>query len=129
MPRRTGDLAASMRATTAHMPGHWMFLPIAKGKRRRRVVLRLMESSADVRPISAPITLDSWIRAGNGDASGFWLQSVLSRLTFGSAGAVWGDKALIAREEATRPASTSPRRTTTRSSATPGRSSCGPAAS
>lgn len=53
----------------------------------------------DAAPISGPQTLDSWIRAADGDASGFWLQSLLGRMAFPEA-QVWGDAASIAREDA-----------------------------
>jgi pimeloyl-ACP methyl ester carboxylesterase len=95
---RTDDLAASMRATATDIPDHWLFLPIATGNVRLASFFGLMESSSDAAPISGPLTLDSWIRAADGDASGFWLQSLLGRFAFPEA-QVWGDVASIARED------------------------------
>ncbi len=95
---RVDDLAASMRATSADMPDHWMFLPIESNNVRLASFFGLVNSAPDASPISGPMTLDSWIRAADGDASGFWLQSVLSRMAFPET-QVWGDAASIARED------------------------------
>ena len=88
--RRTDDLAASMRRTGAAMPQRWFFLPIKPGNVRVASFFGLMESvSAGAQP-SAPMTLDAWLSAGEGDASGFWFLSlivdVLSPASF-----VWGE--------------------------------------
>jgi pimeloyl-ACP methyl ester carboxylesterase len=95
---RTGDLAASMRATSSEVPDRWLFLPIEANNVRLASFFGLVESSPDASPISGPMTLDSWIRAADRDASGFWLQSVLSRMAFPET-QVWGDAASIARED------------------------------
>ena len=107
---RTHDLFASMRATSANMPDHWLFLPVEPNNVRVATFFGLVESSPDASPISGPMTLDSWIRAADGDASGFWLQSTLGRLVFPEA-QVWGDAASVAREDfdAARAAFSSPR--------------------
>jgi pimeloyl-ACP methyl ester carboxylesterase len=95
---RVRDLAASMRETSADMPGDWMFLPVEANNVRLASFFGLVNSAPDASPISGPMTLDSWIRAADGDASGFWLQSVLSRIVFPET-QVWGDAASIARED------------------------------
>jgi len=96
---RTDDLAASMRATASDIPDHWLFLPIAAGNVRVASFFGLMDSSQDAAPISGPMTLDSWIQAAHGDASGFWLQSALARLAFSGGAIVWGERASIVRQD------------------------------
>jgi pimeloyl-ACP methyl ester carboxylesterase len=95
---RVRDLAASMRATSADMPDRWLFLPIEADNVRLASFFGLMESQADAAPISGPMTLDSWIGAGEGDPSGFWLQSLFGRMAFPEA-QVWGDAMSVARED------------------------------
>ena len=90
----------------------------------------LMESTSEAAPLSAPMTLDSWLSAAEGDASGFWFQSLSADLAFPKL-FVWGEYA------ADRPGPTRARRRATsrpagrpaRSSATPHRRSSGAAAS
>ena len=60
---RTDDLAASMRRTAADIPDHWWFLPIKTGNVRIASFFGLMESTSEAAPISAPMTLDSWLSA------------------------------------------------------------------
>ena len=96
---RTDDLAASMRATAADIPDHWLFLPLAPGNVLGASFFGLMDSSSDASPMSGPMTLDSWIRAADGDASGFWLQSLLGRLILPEAW-VWGEAMSIGRQDA-----------------------------
>jgi len=96
---RTGDLAASMRRTAAHIPGHWWFLPIKKGNVRIASFFGLTDSTQAAAPLSAPMTLDSWLAAAHGDPSGFWLQSTLADLAFPQA-FVWGEMAAMGRADA-----------------------------
>src|SRR5579875_1044416 len=99
--RRTPDLAASLRSSVAHAPGHWLFLPIHKGDFQAAAFFGLMnETSGGGGPIAAPLTLDSLLSADRGDASGAWFLSMMARLTFPSA-FVWGDLAAIGRSDAT----------------------------
>jgi pimeloyl-ACP methyl ester carboxylesterase len=77
---RTDDLAASMGRTNAAMPGRWLFLPIKASNVRIFAYFGLMESSSATAPLSAPETLDAWLSAAEGDASGFWLQSLAGDL-------------------------------------------------
>ena len=96
---RTGDLAASMRRTAAHMPDHWLFLPIKTGNVRLASFFGLMDSTSAATPLSSPMTVDSWLSAAHGDASGFWLQSLMADFAFPNA-EVWGDVAAASRADA-----------------------------
>jgi pimeloyl-ACP methyl ester carboxylesterase len=97
--RRTGDLAASLRETAADMPDRWFFLPIKTGNVRVASFWGLAESTSEATPLSAPMTLSSWLSAADGDASGFWFQSLLADLAFPQA-FVWGELAAMARADA-----------------------------
>jgi pimeloyl-ACP methyl ester carboxylesterase len=90
--RRTGDLALSMTRTAREIPDHWLFLPIKKGNVRVASFYGLMESTSEAAPISAPMTLSSWLSATQGDASGFWFVSLLADLAFPKS-FVWGELA------------------------------------
>jgi pimeloyl-ACP methyl ester carboxylesterase len=96
---RTADLATSMRRTGANMPDRWLFLPIKQGNVRVESFVALMESTSLMAPLSAPTTLDSWLSAAEGDASGFWFQSLLADLVLPRA-FVWGQYAAAARLDA-----------------------------
>jgi|KBSMisStaDraftv2_1062788.scaffolds.fasta_scaffold19490_2 pimeloyl-ACP methyl ester carboxylesterase len=96
---RTDDLAASMRRTSAHMPDHWLFLPIKRGNVRLASFFGLMDSSSAAAPISSPMTLDSWLSAANGDASGLWFMSLMADIAFPQA-QVWGDVGAASRADA-----------------------------
>jgi pimeloyl-ACP methyl ester carboxylesterase len=96
---RTDDLAASMKRTAAHIPDHWLFLPIKRGNVRLTSFFGLMDSSSEAAPISSPMTIDSWLSAANGDASGFWFESLMADLAFPQA-EVWGDVAAASRADA-----------------------------
>lgn len=85
--RRTDDLAATMRRTSAHMPERWLFLPINQNNVRVLSFFGLMESTTDA-PLAAPQTLDSWLSAAQGDTSGFWLMSLIG--DFAPFPFVWG---------------------------------------
>jgi pimeloyl-ACP methyl ester carboxylesterase len=96
---RTNDLAATLRTTSTHLPDHWWFLPIKSGNVRLGSFFGLMNSTSAASPISAPMTLSSWISASNGDPSGLWLMSVLSELVFPTV-QVKGDVAAVSRTDA-----------------------------
>ncbi len=96
---RTDDLAASMRETGADIPGRWFFLPIKEGNVRVASFYGLMESTLENAPLSSPMTLNSWLSADEGDASGFWLQSLLADLFFPGS-FVWGEYAAAATSDA-----------------------------
>ena len=88
-----------MRRTAADIPDRWCFLPIKEGNVRVASFYGLMESTTENAPLSAPMTLDSWLSAAEGDASGFWFQSLLADLAFPEA-FVWGEYAAAARLDA-----------------------------
>lgn len=91
---RTDDLAAALRRTAAAMPDRWLFLPINESNARVFTFFGLMESTPAEAPLSAPTTLDAWLSAAEGDASGLWLQSLfldLFPMPF-----VWGQYAAAA---------------------------------
>jgi pimeloyl-ACP methyl ester carboxylesterase len=98
---RTNDLVATMRQTAADMPERWFFLPIKGGNVRVTSFYGLMETTSDAAegPLSGPITLDAWLAAADGDASGFWFQSLLADLAFPES-FVWGQMAAAARLDA-----------------------------
>ena len=96
---RTDDLAASMRETAADMPDRWFFLPIKEGNVRVASFFGLMESTSENAPISSPMTIDAWHAAADGDASGFWLQSLAADLAFPQS-FVWGQYAAFASADA-----------------------------
>src|SRR5215203_1508886 len=79
---RTDDLAATMRRTVADMPDRWLFLPIKDANVRVVSMYGLLDSTAAASPTPAPMTLDAWLSAAEGDASGFWFTSVLGDLLF-----------------------------------------------
>jgi RND superfamily putative drug exporter len=96
--KRTDDLAASMRETSAHMPKRFWGLPIAAGTAKMASFYGLMESTSESAPLSAPMTLDSWISAADGDPSGLWFMGLMGRMAFPEA-FVWGEVAAVARAD------------------------------
>ena len=98
---RTPDLAASVKSSFAHVPSHWLFLPIKKGDFKAAAFFGLMnETSAGGDSIAAPLTINSLLSADKGDASGAWFLSFMAQLTFPSS-FVWGEMAAIGRSDAT----------------------------
>ena len=79
---RTDDLAATMRRTAADIPDRWLFLPIKDGNVQVVSMFGLIDSTPAASPTPAPMTLDAWLSAAEGDPSGFWLTSVLGDLLF-----------------------------------------------
>ena len=79
---RTDDLSATIRKTASDMPGRWAFLPIKKGNARIISFFGLMESTSKAAPASAPMTIDAWLSAAKGDASGFWFASLAGDFLF-----------------------------------------------
>jgi pimeloyl-ACP methyl ester carboxylesterase len=97
--RRTDDLAAAMKRTTTDIPDHWGPLPIKDGNVRAASFYGLHESTMENAPLAAPMTLDSWLSADTGDASGFWFLSLSADLFFPKS-FVWGEMASFARADA-----------------------------
>ncbi len=94
---RTGNLAASMQHTAAHMPTSWLFLPIKPGNVLVGTFLGLTEATGS--PLSGPMTLNSWISAAHGNPSGFWLLSNMAGLILPTS-FVWGEFASIGMADA-----------------------------
>jgi pimeloyl-ACP methyl ester carboxylesterase len=90
--KRTDDLAAAMRQTD--IPKRWGFLPIKEGNVRNATFYGLAETTAESSPLSGPMTISSWLSAAEGDASGFWFQSLLADIAFPTA-FVWGELAAM----------------------------------
>ena len=76
------------------MPKRWWFLPIEEGNVHVATFYGLAESTSELAPISAPMTLSSWMSAADGDASGFWFQSLLADIALPQA-FVWGEMAAM----------------------------------
>ncbi len=92
--KRTGDLAATLERTVAHMPNRWLFFPIKKGNARIASFFGLMETTENASPLSGPMTLDAWLSAAHGDSSGLWFESLLAQIAFPEV-FVWGDVAAV----------------------------------
>src|SRR4051794_9512703 len=98
---RTPDLAASLRSASDHIPGRFWFLPIQKGSVRTAAFWGLMNATSDSAPLSAPMTIDTPLSAGQGDGSGAWFLSLMAGMAFPDA-QVWGDVASVGRTDAAR---------------------------
>ena len=81
------------------LPKRWGPFPIEPGNVRVASFIGLMESSSAAAPLSAPMTLDAWRAAADGDASGLWFQSFMTQLIFPRV-QVWGEHAATARLDA-----------------------------
>jgi pimeloyl-ACP methyl ester carboxylesterase len=99
---RTGDLAATVKATAADVPDRWGPLSIKPGHVRVASFFGLMESTAHDSPLSGPLALDSWVSAAHGDASGLWLQSLVAQIALPDE-QVWGDVAAVVRVDVDQP--------------------------
>jgi pimeloyl-ACP methyl ester carboxylesterase len=75
---RTDDLAATLRAVSADVPDRWLLLPVKEGNVRAMALLGMLEPRSG--PASAPMTVDAWLSAAEGDASGLWATSLLADL-------------------------------------------------
>ncbi len=92
---RTPDLARSLRETAANLPDRWGLLPIKTGNVRAAAMWGLFDTTPDAAPLNAPATIDAWLAADAGDASGLWAVSVLADLTIPGS-FVWGEAASTA---------------------------------
>jgi uncharacterized membrane protein YdfJ with MMPL/SSD domain/pimeloyl-ACP methyl ester carboxylesterase len=90
--KRTDDLAASIRTTSAHMPDRFWFLPIKKGNVRAGSLFGLFETTSENAPLTAPMALDTWLSAAEDDPSGLWFMSLAADLFFPKS-FVWGQYA------------------------------------
>jgi uncharacterized membrane protein YdfJ with MMPL/SSD domain/pimeloyl-ACP methyl ester carboxylesterase len=96
---RTDDLAATLRESFADVPGRFWGLPISKGNASTASFWGLMESTQEAAPLSAPMTIDAWLSAADGDPSGLWFDSFVADLAFPQS-FVWGEMASFARSDA-----------------------------
>jgi pimeloyl-ACP methyl ester carboxylesterase len=97
---RTPDLAASIHSAYSRMPGHWWFLPIRKGDVRLGSFWGLMHTTTDgAGPLNGPWTIDTLLKADEGDGSGAWFMSLMTRAVFPRI-QVWGDVAAVGRSDA-----------------------------
>lgn len=72
---RTDDLTASMWEISVVVPDRWMLLSVKEGNVRAMALLGLLQPASG--PATAPMMIDAWLSAGEGDASGLWVSSVL----------------------------------------------------
>jgi hypothetical protein len=87
-----------MRRTAEDLPDRWLFLPIEDSAVRVFSFYGLMESTSEAAPLNGPTAIDAWLAADDGDASGFWLQSLVADLA--PMPFVWGQYAAAARSDA-----------------------------
>jgi pimeloyl-ACP methyl ester carboxylesterase len=92
--KRTRDLAASIRKTSADMPDRFWFLPIEKGNVRAGSLFGFFETTSEAAPLSEPMTLDTWLSAAEDDPSGLWFMSLAADLFYPKA-FVWGQYAAV----------------------------------
>src|SRR5204863_9048701 len=96
--KRTDDLAATLKRASANLPGSFWGLPIRKSSARIASFYGLMESSPEAAPLSGPMTLDAWLSAADGDASGLWFEAFLARFALPES-FVWGEMAAVGRAD------------------------------
>jgi hypothetical protein len=80
------------------IPERWFFLPIKEGNVRVTAFLELFETTSGA-AASGPVIIDSWLSAGEGDASGMWFASLFADLV-GPKSFVWGEYAAIGVQDA-----------------------------
>jgi len=81
------------------MPDSFWLLPVKDTNVRVASFFGLHETTHENAPLTGPMTVGSWISADDGDASGFWLQSLAADLLFPKA-FVWGQYAAFVRVDA-----------------------------
>jgi uncharacterized membrane protein YdfJ with MMPL/SSD domain/pimeloyl-ACP methyl ester carboxylesterase len=96
--KRTDDLAVTMRKTAADMPDRFWGLPFDRNAARVASFYGLMESTSDAAPLSAPMTLGTFLSAAKGDPSGLWFMSLVARMAFPES-FVWGELAAMGRAD------------------------------
>ena len=57
-----------------------------------------MESTSEAAPLSAPMAIDTWLSAADGDASGLWFLSLMARMAFPES-FIWGELAAVSRAD------------------------------
>jgi pimeloyl-ACP methyl ester carboxylesterase len=87
---RTGDLAETMREVARDVPKRWLFLPIHPGSVKLGSFFGMFETSTA--PMAAPVMIDAWLSAAEGDASGLAMITLFAGMVFPSS-FVWGETA------------------------------------
>ena len=90
---RTDDLTETMRDVARDMPERWLFMPINPGTVKLASFFGMFDTSTD--PMSAPMMMDAWLSAAEGDTSGLAMISLFADLVFPSS-FVWGETAATA---------------------------------
>jgi pimeloyl-ACP methyl ester carboxylesterase len=85
---RTDNLAETMRDVSHNMPKRWLFLPVNAGM-VKVVTYNLLETTTD-----APMIIDVWLSAAEGDPSGMAALTLVFPLMFANA-SVWGHNAAL----------------------------------
>jgi len=85
---RTDNLAETMRAVSHNMPERWLFLPVNAGLVKVGTY-NLLERTTD-----APMIIDVWLSAAEGDPSGMAVLTLVGSSMFANA-SVWGHNAAL----------------------------------
>ncbi|MEE8568467.1 MAG: alpha/beta hydrolase [Anaerolineales bacterium] len=85
---RTNDLAETMRTVSHNMPERWLFFPIDPGLVKVGTY-NFFESTTE-----APMIIDAWLAAAEGDPSGMALLTLVGPTKFTNA-SVWGHNAAL----------------------------------
>ena len=85
---RTDDFAQTMRDVSHSMPERWLLIPIKPGAVKLATFFGMFNTSTD--PLSAPMIIDAWLSAAEGDPSGLAFLSVMADMVFPSS-FVWGE--------------------------------------
>jgi pimeloyl-ACP methyl ester carboxylesterase len=97
---RTSNLTASIQSSYQRIPDHWWFLPVGQGNVQLGAFFGLMNARTDgAGPLAGPWTIDTLLDADDGDGSGAWLLSLMTKAIFPHA-QVWGDVAAVGRSDA-----------------------------
>jgi pimeloyl-ACP methyl ester carboxylesterase len=96
---RTDDLATAMQRIASDMPDRWGPLPIEDANVRIASFAGLFETTTKAAPMNAPMVLDSWLSAADGDPAGLWFASLAADLYFPEM-FVWGQWAAIGVQDA-----------------------------
>ena len=73
--QRTDDLAAVFERLASDVPDRWLFLPIKQSNVRVLSLFGLFETASG--PTPAPMMIDAWLSAAEGDTSGLWFGSFI----------------------------------------------------
>ena len=87
---RTADLVGTMRSTARDLPERWGPFAIKPGNVKLGSFYGFAHATGRTAPLTGPLTVDTWIRAAHGDASGMWFLSLMADLAIPTSH-VWGD--------------------------------------